>query len=76
MTERKYLPTLAELIDRLSIVQLKAIFIQDNRRAYNDEMELIKNDITILLEEQFNKFGKALTAEAVHAVHKTPVLYR
>ena len=27
MSKRKYLPTLAELIDRLSIIQLKEVFI-------------------------------------------------
>ena len=27
MQERKYLPTLGELIDRLSIIQLKEVFI-------------------------------------------------
>ena len=29
MEERKYLPTLSELIDRLSIVQLKEVFIPE-----------------------------------------------
>ena len=30
MAKRKYLPTLAELIDRLSIAQLKEVFITDH----------------------------------------------
>lgn len=46
MTERKYLPTVAELIDRLSIVLMKSIFIPSNRAAYLKEIELIKLDIT------------------------------
>jgi hypothetical protein len=29
--ERKYLPTLSELIDRLSIVQLKEVFISEHK---------------------------------------------
>jgi len=45
MTERKYLPTLAELLDRLSIVQLKMIFIPENREAYKAERALIEHDI-------------------------------
>ena len=49
MTERKYLPTLAELVDRLSIVQLKAIFIPENAAAYNEERALIEHDIDLLL---------------------------
>jgi hypothetical protein len=49
MTERKYLPTLAELIDRLSIVQLKEIFISDHSAEYKAERELIEHDIDLIL---------------------------
>jgi hypothetical protein len=45
MTERKYLPTFAELVDRLSIVLLKSIYMPRNRGAYRDEMALIKHDL-------------------------------
>ena len=62
MTERKYLPTLAELIDRLSIVQLKAIFISENRDAYLQERALIEHDIEQLLQ------GKQLGAIDVRAI--------
>ena len=34
MEQRKYLPTLAELIDRLSISQLKEVFITDHKEEY------------------------------------------
>ena len=34
LTERKYLPTLSELIDRLSIVQLKEVFITEHKEEY------------------------------------------
>lgn len=43
--DRKYLPTLSDLIDRLSIVQLKAIFNPAKRDAYREEMALIEHDI-------------------------------
>jgi len=59
---RKYLPTLSDLVDRLAISQLKAIFIPGARQAYMDEMELIKHDIDLILA------GRALTANAVHAI--------
>ena len=62
MTDRKYLPTLAELIDRLSIVQLKAIFIPENAQAYNEERALIEYDIDLLLS------GKTLAAKDVRAI--------
>ena len=46
---RKYLPTFAELIDRLSIVILKSIFIPENKKAYEEEQELIMHDIDEIL---------------------------
>ena len=48
---RQYLPTLAELIDRLSIVQLKMIFIPENRTAYVKERDLIEHDIDLLITD-------------------------
>ncbi len=49
--ERKYLPTLSELIDRLSISQLKEVFISDHKSEYAQEIKDIMNDIDILLGE-------------------------
>ena len=37
MSDRKYLPTFAELLDRMTICQLKAIFIPENKEAYDQE---------------------------------------
>ncbi len=65
---RKYLPTLSDLIDRLSIVQLKSIFIPDHKSAYLDERMLIEHDIDMILQEMFDKEGTALNAAAVHAI--------
>ena len=47
--QRKYLPTLAELIDRLSIVLLKAIFIPEHHQEYLVERMLIEHDIDLEL---------------------------
>ena len=47
--KRKYLPTLSELIDRLSIVQLKEVFISDHKEEYSQEIKDICHDINILL---------------------------
>jgi hypothetical protein len=49
MTSRKYLPTLAELIDRLSIVQLKEVFISEHRGEYTQEIKDIMHDIDVCL---------------------------
>ena len=64
MTERKYLPTLSELIDRLSIGQLKEVFIPEHKTEYAQEIKDIVNDIQILLDE--NK--GVVTAETIRAV--------
>ena len=41
MTKRKYLPTLSELVDRLSIVQLKEVFIPGHKSEYAQEISEI-----------------------------------
>ena len=68
MTERKYLPTLSDLIDRLSIVQLKAIFNPAKREEYNAEIALIEHDIDVVLQEHFDKFGRSVWAADFRAV--------
>lgn len=49
---RKYLPTLSELIDRLSIVQLKEVFIPEHKEEYAKEIEDITYDIQLILDEK------------------------
>ncbi|MDE2099030.1 MAG: hypothetical protein KGL39_17380 [Patescibacteria group bacterium] len=65
---RQYLPTLAELIDRLSIVQLKEIFVEDNKVAYREERQLIEHDIDEILDEKFQNDQWRLKAKDVHAI--------
>ena len=48
---RKYLPTLGELIDRLSIAQLKEVFISEHREEYAEEISNIVHDIQLCLDE-------------------------
>jgi len=62
--ERKYLPTLSELIDRLSIVQLKEVFISEHKEEYAAEISDILNDINIILNERENK----IDAETIRAI--------
>jgi hypothetical protein len=63
VTERKYLPTLAELIDRLSIIQLKEIFIPKRKAEYAQEIQDIVHDIQLILNE-----GSEITAETIRAI--------
>jgi hypothetical protein len=62
--KRKYLPTLSELVDRLSIVQLKEVFIAEHKDEYSQEIADITHDIQVLLDEQDGK----ITAETIRAI--------
>jgi hypothetical protein len=64
MDKRKYLPTLSELVDRLSIVQLKEVFISEHKNEYAKEIADIVHDIQLLLDEQDGK----ITAETIRAI--------
>ena len=46
---RKYLPTISELIDRLSIVQLKEVFIPEHKEEYAKEIQDIVHDLNELM---------------------------
>jgi len=61
---RKYFPTFSELIDRLSIVQLKEVFIPEHKKEYSQEIIDITHDIQLLLDEQDGK----ITAETIRAI--------
>tara|TARA_R100000406_G_C3020652_1_gene100344 strand:- start:43 stop:450 length:408 start_codon:yes stop_codon:yes gene_type:complete len=64
MSQRKYMPTLSELIDRLSIVQLKEVFITDHKDEYAKEISDIVHDISLLLQEE----SVILNGEAIRAI--------
>ena len=63
MSKRKYLPTLAELIDRLSIIQLKEVFITEHKTEYAKEIKDIVHDIDLILRDENVKLsGKDVRA--------------
>jgi hypothetical protein len=64
MKERKYLPTLSELIDRLSIVQLKEVFITEHKAEYSEEIKAIVHDIQLHL----NECTEPISAETIRAI--------
>jgi hypothetical protein len=64
MTERRYLHTLGDLIDRLSIVQLKEVFIPEYKNEYAQEIEDIVHDIQLIL----NDAEEPVTAETIRAI--------
>jgi|TARA_R100000152_G_C6780087_1_gene212434 hypothetical protein len=61
---RKWLPTLGELIDRLSIHQLKEVFIPENKDNYAKEMKDMVHDIELILKEK----GGKIDGEFIRAV--------
>lgn len=47
---RKYLPTLAELLDRLTITQIKEVKIPEHKDKYAQEIREILHDIDLILQ--------------------------
>lgn len=64
MKERRYLHSLGDLIDRLSIVQLKEVFIAEHKDIYSQEIADIVHDIQLILDDQQGK----ITAETLRAI--------
>ena len=64
MSERKYLPTLAELIDRLSIAQLKEVKIPEHKAEYAQEIADIVHDIQVCLDSS----DKQISGETIRAI--------
>lgn len=65
MTQRRYLQTFSELIDRLSIVQLKEVFITDHKEEYGNEIADIVHDIQLILNQHPDT---KVTAETIRAI--------
>lgn len=64
MKQRRYLQTLSELIDRMSIVQLKEVFIPEHKTEYAQEIDDIVHDIQLILDENDGK----IDAETIRAI--------
>jgi pyoverdine/dityrosine biosynthesis protein Dit1 len=64
MSNRRYLPTLSELVDRLSIAQLKEVFIAEHKDEYATEMADIVHDIQLYLKES----KEPITADTIRAI--------
>lgn len=47
---RKYLPTLGELLDRLTITQIKEVKIPEHKEKYAQEIKEILHDIQLVLD--------------------------
>lgn len=69
---RKYLPTFAELVDRLSICILKSIFIPQHKAEYTKEINDICSDLDTIAFEKNIK----LSSELVKAIQVTMLANR
>jgi len=73
---RKWLPHFGELVDRLSIHQLKEVFIPEHKDKYANEMNDIMNDIDILIKEKkVEASAKLIRAVVVLAQINTHIWY-
>lgn len=73
---RKWLPNLSELIDRLSIHQLKEIFIPEQKDKYSRDMDWIANDINeIIKEKDIELTGEMIRAIIIIAQMNTHIWY-
>ena len=62
--KRRWLPTVGELIDRLSIHQLKEVFIPENKDNYANEIDDMVHDIDLILKEHKGE----ITGEIIRAI--------
>ena len=60
MSLRKFLPTIEDLIDRLTIFQLKEVFSPEHKEDYAKDIQNILHDIDIILEESPGKVNAKL----------------
>ena len=72
---RKYLPTLGELIDRLSIVQLKEVKIPQHKEEYAKEISEIVHDINDILNDKPKVDGEFIRAIIVLSQMNTHIWY-
>lgn len=61
---RKWLPSFGELVDRLSIHQLKEVLLPENKEKYFREMQDITHDIDLLISDK----NIQISAELIHCV--------
>lgn len=64
MEQRKFLPTISELLDRLSIVQLKEVKIPEHKEEYAKEIADIVHDIQLII----NQNDVIINAEMLRAI--------
>ncbi|MBC8421988.1 MAG: hypothetical protein H8E03_01050 [Pelagibacteraceae bacterium] len=76
INSRKHLLTFGELLDRLSIYQLKEVFITDHKDEYKVDIGAILHDLDLILQDKnFVVDAKTLRALIVLAQMNTHIWY-
>ena len=58
--ERQYCTPFAELIDRLTVDQIKEVLIPEQKESFAKEMEMLSHDIDLIIEERWLKLSARL----------------
>ena len=58
--DRQFLPPLAELVDRLTVDQIKEVLLDKNKDSYAKEMKKLSHDIDMLIQEKDIKLSARL----------------
>lgn len=58
--ERQYCTPFAELIDRLTVDQIKEVLIPEHKESFAKEMEMLSHDIDLIIEERGLKLSARL----------------
>jgi hypothetical protein len=50
--DRKYRVPLAELLDRLTVDQIKEVLLTEGRQSFAEEMQILQHDIDVIISER------------------------
>ena len=58
--ERQFLPSLSELIDRLTVTQIKQALLGDKKKDFYNEINKLSNDIDIIIKKENIKLNSRI----------------
>lgn len=59
-SERLFLPSIAELVDQLSVNQIKEVLLLGDKSVYAEEIKKVSHDIDLLIQEKEIKISARL----------------
>lgn len=58
--KRQFLPPMAELIDRMTVTQIKLALLKDNKDSFIEELGKLEHDIELIIDSNSLKFDSRL----------------